>query len=133
MEVQTSIREFKYNGVALKDPGAQFTLEQVREFYSTLYPEIINASVEGPTAVGNKVVYEFRRAVGTKGAGLRARLEEMASGRGALRDPLSFPFDIEGHQPLARLIAYAVERRNRSGDVPAARTAAPSEMLALLP
>ena len=67
MEVSQSTRQFKYNGVALQDPGPAFTLEQVREFYSTLYPEIINAAIEGPTISGSKTVYEFRRAVGTKG------------------------------------------------------------------
>lgn len=74
MEVQNSIREFKYNGVALPDPGAQFSLEQVREFYSALYPEIVNAAIEGPTNVGNKIMFEFRRAVGTKGARDRAAI-----------------------------------------------------------
>jgi PRTRC genetic system protein C len=67
MEVTQSTREFKYAGVVLKDlPGK--TLEEVRTFYANLYPEIVNAAIEGPTIVGAKTVYEFRRAVGTKGA-----------------------------------------------------------------
>lgn len=67
MEVTQATREFRYNGIPLQDPGAQYTIAQVREFYATLYPEIINADIEGPENVGAKVVYTFRRAVGTKG------------------------------------------------------------------
>lgn len=67
MEVQTLTREFRYNGVALPDPGPQHTLEQVREFYSAMYPEITSAAIEGPENIGAKTIYTFRRAVGTKG------------------------------------------------------------------
>ena len=67
MEVQNLIREFRYNGVALPDPGPQHTLEQVREFYAAMYPEITSAAIEGPENIGSKTIYTFRRAVGTKG------------------------------------------------------------------
>lgn len=67
MEVQTLTREFRYNGVALPDPGPQYTLEQVREFYAAMYPEITSAAIEGPENIGAKTIYTFRRAVGTKG------------------------------------------------------------------
>jgi PRTRC genetic system protein C len=77
MEVSKSVRSFTYNGVALADPGAQFTLEQVREFFSALYPDILNAAIEGPTITGNKLVYEFRRAVGTKGNDVAGRVDAM--------------------------------------------------------
>ena len=68
MEIQNLIREFTYNGVALGDPSPAFSLEQVRDFYANVYPEITSADIEGPKQVGNKAVYTFRRAVGTKGA-----------------------------------------------------------------
>ncbi|MEM4988808.1 PRTRC system protein C [Collimonas sp. H4R21] len=67
MQIQELQREFKYNSVKLADPNPQFTLMQVRDFFSTVYPEIISADIEGPDVVGNKTVYSFRRAVGTKG------------------------------------------------------------------
>lgn len=67
MEIAALTREFRYNGVALLDPGTQHSLEQVREFYAALYPEITSASIEGPESVGAKMIYTFRRAVGTKG------------------------------------------------------------------
>lgn len=136
MEVQASIREFKYNGVALNDPGAQFSLEQVREFYATLYPEIVNASIEGPTTEGNKVVYEFRRAVGTKGAAsLRDRLVAAAAGQVDRPSPLSHAFDLDGHQQLARAVANCLDMQRSPGAVAgdAALLQAPAELLAPLP
>ncbi len=60
-------REFKYNSVKLADPNPAFTLVQVRDFFANVYPEIISADIEGPEMIGNKQVYSFRRAVGTKG------------------------------------------------------------------
>lgn len=71
MKIETATREFLYNGVALKDPNPSHSLEQVREFYSAIYPEILSAAIEGPTSKGAVLVYEFRRAVGTKGAAPR--------------------------------------------------------------
>lgn len=68
MKTTQLTREFSYNGVRLADPSSAFSLEQVRDFYSATYPEILNADIEGPAVQGNQQVYTFRRAVGTKGA-----------------------------------------------------------------
>ncbi|MGP8437145.1 PRTRC system protein C [Paraburkholderia fungorum] len=68
MKTETLTREFRYNGAKLADPSPAFSLAQVRDFYGNTYPEIVNAEIEGPEVVGNKNVFEFRRAVGTKGA-----------------------------------------------------------------
>lgn len=73
-------RIFRYNSIELEDPGPQYDSAEVRNLYSATYPEIVNAAIEGPTKEGDKVVYTFRRAVGTKGAGLRERLESIAAG-----------------------------------------------------
>lgn len=70
VQVTTLVREFSYNGVALPDPGASLTLEQVRDVYSATFPEIVTASIEGPETKGGKLIYTFRRAVGTKGASI---------------------------------------------------------------
>jgi PRTRC genetic system protein C len=67
MHVEQMEREFTYNGVRLPDPGSQLSVDQVRETYAAAYPEIVTASVEGPEAVGNKLVYCFSRAIGSKG------------------------------------------------------------------
>ncbi|MFS2004639.1 PRTRC system protein C [Duganella sp. CT11-25] len=69
MKIQELQREFKYNGVKLADPSSTFSLTQVRDFFANVYPEIINADIDGPEVIGSKQIYSFRRAVGTKGHG----------------------------------------------------------------
>ena len=64
MQIEKLIREFRYNGVVLQDPNTTFNLVQVRDFYATVYPEIISADIEGPQQLGAKSVYTFRRDVG---------------------------------------------------------------------
>lgn len=64
---QELVREFKYNSVKLADPNPALSLSQVRDFFANVYPEITSADIEGPEIIGNKNVYSFRRAVGTKG------------------------------------------------------------------
>ena len=67
MQVEPMEREFTYNGVRLPDPGSGLSVDQVRDTYAAAYPEIATASLEGPEAVGNKLVYRFSRAIGSKG------------------------------------------------------------------
>jgi len=76
-------RKFRYNSVDLPDPGAQYTPDEVRGFYAATFPEIVNATVEGPEKQGDALVYTFRRAVGTKGAtaDTRAHLEAIVAGK----------------------------------------------------
>lgn len=62
------VREFNYNGMSLPDPSSAMTPDQVRDLYSATYPELATATVEGPETKAGKIVYSFRRAVGTKGA-----------------------------------------------------------------
>ncbi|USS42778.1 PRTRC system protein C [Burkholderia glumae] len=69
MQIENLQREFSYNGAKLADPAPNMTPNQIREFYSQTYPELTNAEVEGPVINGNRSVYTFRRAVGTKGTG----------------------------------------------------------------
>lgn len=64
---QKLIREFTYNGVVLPDPGAGLSVEEVRDIYSASFPEIVSAAIEGPETKGDKLVYRFAKAVGTKG------------------------------------------------------------------
>ena len=68
MKVENVKRSFSFNGVALPDPGPGLTPEQVKDVYAATYPDLTSAQVEGPELKGNKMVYSFRRAVGTKGA-----------------------------------------------------------------
>lgn len=67
IETQELTRAFRYNSVDLADPGAAYTPSQVRDFYAAVYPEITTAAIEGPEIADGKMVYSFRRAVGTKG------------------------------------------------------------------
>jgi PRTRC genetic system protein C len=60
-------RFFKYNGASLEDPGLQYSPEEVKEVYTLAYQELTNAVIEGPLTQDNKLIYEFRRAVGSKG------------------------------------------------------------------
>ena len=60
-------RAYSYNGIDLPDPGAHMSNEEVRELYSATYPELTTANLEGPEVRGDRLVYTFRRAVGTKG------------------------------------------------------------------
>ena len=66
--VQKLLRSFAYNGITLPDPGSELSPEQVRDVYSATYPEITTASIEGPEQKGERLIYTFRRAVGTTGA-----------------------------------------------------------------
>jgi len=67
MTIETMGREFRYDGVRLPDPDPKLSIEEIRSAFSATYPEIATAAVTGPEAVGNKLVYHFAKAIGTKG------------------------------------------------------------------
>lgn len=67
MEVRQLVREFHYNGVTLPEVSSTMTLEEVRNAYTPLYPEIATAAIEGPETAAGKLVYKFVRAIGAKG------------------------------------------------------------------
>lgn len=99
MEIIELTRVFKYNSLDLADPGPAMSAEQVRDFYANLYPEIVSAAIEGPEQRDDKLVYTFRRAVGTKGGftnevHLHEVLEQYEQG---------FPLAIPGVSKAARL------------------------------
>ena len=66
LQVETAVREFKYGSMTLADPDPSQTPEEVKAFYAGIYPELNNAEIETERK-GAKTVYEFRKAVGTKG------------------------------------------------------------------
>lgn len=67
MEVLDIARVFKYNSITLTDPNPELGPDQVREFWSTQYPELLNAVVEGPVTKAGTATYTFTRAAGSKG------------------------------------------------------------------
>jgi PRTRC genetic system protein C len=67
MTIETMAREFRYDGLRLPDPNEKLTVDEVKIAYSATYPEITTATVSGPEALGDKLVYHFNKAIGTKG------------------------------------------------------------------
>jgi len=66
METRPLTRYFEVHGVKLPDPNPSVSVEEIRSLYSNQYPEIATATVTGPEQVGDKLVYRFSTAVGTK-------------------------------------------------------------------
>ncbi len=66
MQLERTKRRFFYLGLELPDINDHLTPEQVRDSYCTLYPEIVNASVEGPEVVDGALHYKLSRVLGTK-------------------------------------------------------------------
>jgi PRTRC genetic system protein C len=67
MQAGVVTREFNFNGVKIPDPDKTLSPEEVRSVLATMYPDIATASITGPEAVGDKLRYNFVRAVGAKG------------------------------------------------------------------
>jgi PRTRC genetic system protein C len=134
MDIQNLTREFRYNGVALADPGAMLSLPQVRDFYANVYPEITSADIEGPQQVGGKQIYTFRRAVGTKGASRAVELALQRLRAGGRLDADARPQNVltaeQARQPLAQQVKRVLDQaRSASG----ARCLAPSSNHLVLP
>ena len=67
MQTGVVTREFSFNGLKLPDPDSKLSPEQVRSMLAMLYPDIATASITGPEAIGDKLRYNFVRAIGAKG------------------------------------------------------------------
>ena len=67
MEAKPLSRYFELGGIRLPDPNASLSVEEVRALYAHQYPDIATAAITGPEAVGDKLRYQFTRAIGSKG------------------------------------------------------------------
>ncbi len=67
MEAKPLSRCFEFNGMRLPDPDPKLPVEDVRALYAHQYPDIATAAITGPEAVGDKLRYQFTRAIGSKG------------------------------------------------------------------
>jgi PRTRC genetic system protein C len=67
MEIHPLSRVFEFNGVRLPDPDPKLSVEDVRALNAHQFPDIATASITGPEAVGDKLRYQFTRAIGSKG------------------------------------------------------------------
>ena len=67
MEAKILTRCFEFNGLRLPDPDPRLPVEEVRALFAHQYPDIATAAITGPEAVGDKLRYQFTRAIGSKG------------------------------------------------------------------
>ena len=67
MEGKILTRIFEFNGVRLPDISPTLSVEEIRNAYAQQFPDIATASITGPEAVGDKLRYQFTRAIGSKG------------------------------------------------------------------
>jgi PRTRC genetic system protein C len=65
--ITPAVRIFSYSGLNLPDPNPRFSPDEVKAAYAAQYPELATAAINGPEAVGDKLRYEFVRAIGAKG------------------------------------------------------------------
>lgn len=70
LEVKQLKRKFeidrKENTVYLDDPNEEMTVEEVIDFYSSSYPELMNATYSSHE-VDNTLIFKFKSVAGVKG------------------------------------------------------------------
>ena len=67
MKSHQLVRYFEFNGVRLPDINSTLSVEEIRAAYAHQFPDIATATITGPEAVGDKLRYQFTRAIGSKG------------------------------------------------------------------
>lgn len=60
-------RIFQYSSLEIPDPDPTLDVEGVKRVLANRFPELLNAGVEGPTISGDRQVFTFVKALGTKG------------------------------------------------------------------
>ncbi len=77
-------RAFRYNGILLPDvPGLE--PREVRDLYSAQYPELVSAEVEPGEVRDGVQEFNFRKAVGTKGAAGKSAGKQAEGGEAGRR------------------------------------------------
>ncbi|WP_298150601.1 PRTRC system protein C [Flavobacterium sp.] len=66
MQVTKLTRVFSYNGMELADPDPSVSPNKVAEFYSALYPELAVCTVNEGVISGDKQIFTFTKAAGSK-------------------------------------------------------------------
>jgi PRTRC genetic system protein C len=67
MEVIKLDRVFRYDKKDLSDIVPTMSPEEILEHYSNTYPELINAKANYVGVENDKMVYEFKTNIGSKG------------------------------------------------------------------
>jgi len=116
MKVVNLERKFKYNSVTLPDPNTAMSIEQVREFYATQYPELNNAVSEGPVTSGSVSTWTFMRAVGSKGRANNT-VESDSDARKMLQALMSARQEPSGSKQIAQASQEDLLRMSRLRDV----------------
>lgn len=68
MQTTVNKRVFVHNGLRLQDPDSALSPAAVKDLFSAMYPELLNAEIQGPEISGDELVHTFHRTTGTKGA-----------------------------------------------------------------
>jgi PRTRC genetic system protein C len=118
MKVVDITRKFKYNSVDLHDPNPSLSADDVRQFYATQYPELLNAVVEGPVTKAGVATYTFTRAAGAKGASATPMPAKDIVERALAGPPASDPHGLLQHAMDGRFRAEAHSIANVAGSQP---------------
>jgi PRTRC genetic system protein C len=68
-EILKRVFTYKKDGAEKKLPDIndQWTPNKIKDYYAQSYPELINATISGPTVSGSELIYNFDFNAGTKG------------------------------------------------------------------
>lgn len=69
LQITAAKRKFiiEEDKIELIDPNPTMDLQQVVNHYSSVYPQLINATISGPEMEGDCAVYTLTSIIGTKG------------------------------------------------------------------
>lgn len=67
MQTTSLKRVFLYNGTRLADLNPALSPAAVKDTYSAMYPELLNAEINGPVITPTELEFTFHRTTGTKG------------------------------------------------------------------
>ncbi|OGQ50965.1 MAG: hypothetical protein A3J24_10755 [Deltaproteobacteria bacterium RIFCSPLOWO2_02_FULL_53_8] len=70
-------RVFMSNGNPLTDPDPSLSPAAVKDFWAAMYPELLNAEVQGPVNKDGELTYTFHRTTGTKGAAAKGSTQKV--------------------------------------------------------
>lgn len=121
------VRRFRYNGITMSDPSPQKTIDQIRLFFATQYPELLNSVIEGPVTKDGTSTYTFARAVGSKGIGHLTAIRNIVNGKSTVvsTNPLynATIQQIQESQECSKIVQSIVNNREKSTPLFAPATA----------
>lgn len=67
MKVESIKRVFEIDGKPYDDPNPTMSIKEVKAFYATQHPELVNSELMGPTYENGVAKYSASKSIGTKG------------------------------------------------------------------